>query len=110
MTNQIPMPRGVLQRSLVRRCASLTSRITLLLVSARSLLALDPALVVSQYLHTTWTQEEGADLPGVQAIAQTNDGYLWLGTGVGLIRFDGIRFVHWEPHAGEELPGNDIRF
>jgi ligand-binding sensor domain-containing protein len=87
----------------------LASRIIILFVSARSLFALDPALAVSQYLHTSWTQEEGADLPGVQAIAQTQDGYLWLGTGAGLIRFDGIRFVHWEPHAGDELPSNDIR-
>jgi len=84
--------------------------IIILFVSAKSLIALDPALAVSQYLHTSWTQEEGADLPGVQAIAQTRDGYLWLGTGAGLIRFDGIRFVHWEPHAGEQLPNNDIRF
>jgi len=87
----------------------LASRIIILFVSARSLFALDPALAVSQYLHTSWTQEEGADLPGVQAIAQTQDGYLWLGTGAGLIRFDGIRFVHWEPHAGDVLPSNDIR-
>jgi signal transduction histidine kinase/ligand-binding sensor domain-containing protein len=81
-----------------------------LFVSAESLAALEPTLAVSQYLHTTWTQEEGADLPSIQAIAQTHDGYLWLGTGTGLIRFDGIRFVHWEPHTGEELPSNDIRF
>jgi ligand-binding sensor domain-containing protein/two-component sensor histidine kinase len=87
----------------------LASGIILLFISANSLAALDPALAGSQYLHTSWTQEEGADLPGVQAIAQTQDGYLWLGTGAGLIRFDGIRFVHWEPRAGEELPGNDIR-
>jgi ligand-binding sensor domain-containing protein len=87
----------------------LASGIIVLLVSAKSLVALDPALALSQYLRTSWTQEEGADLPGVQAIAQTPDGYLWLGTSTGLIRFDGMRFVHWEPHAGEALPGNDIR-
>jgi signal transduction histidine kinase/ligand-binding sensor domain-containing protein len=88
----------------------LASGIIILLASAKSLVALDPALALSQYLHISWTQEEGADLPAVQAIAQTHDGYLWLGTGAGLIRFDGIRFVHWEPRAGEELPSNDIRF
>jgi signal transduction histidine kinase/ligand-binding sensor domain-containing protein len=88
----------------------LAARIILLFVSAKSLVALDPALAVSQYLHTSWTQEEGADLPAVQAIAQSPDGYLWLGTSAGLIRFDGIRFVHWEPRAGEGLPNNDVRF
>ena len=88
----------------------LAPEIILLLVSANSLLALDPALAVSQYLHMSWTQEEGVDLPGVQAIAQTTDGYLWLGTGSGLIRFDGMHFFHWEPSNGEKLPSNDIRF
>jgi signal transduction histidine kinase/ligand-binding sensor domain-containing protein len=88
----------------------LASGIIILFVSAQSLVALDPTLAVSQYLHTSWTQEEGTDLPGVQAIAQTPDGYLWLGTNMGLIRFDGMRFVQWEPPNGEKLPGNDIRF
>ncbi|SPE42908.1 putative Integral membrane sensor signal transduction histidine kinase [Candidatus Sulfopaludibacter sp. SbA3] len=86
------------------------SGILLVIISAERLFALDPALAVSQYLHTAWTQEEGADLPGVEAITQTPDGYLWLGTTAGLIRFDGLRFVHWEPHQGARLPVNDIRF
>ena len=84
--------------------------ITLLIVSGKSLFSLDPALAVSQYLRTSWTQEEGVDVPAVQAVAQGPDGYLWLGTGTGLIRFDGMRFFHWEPRAGEKLPSNDIRF
>src|SRR5580658_8960266 len=94
----------------MRRNAPLACAIVLLFVSAESLVALDPALAASQYLHTSWTQEDGADLPGVQAIAQTPDGYLWLGSSTGLIRFDGVRFVHWEPHTGEKLPSNDVRF
>jgi ligand-binding sensor domain-containing protein len=84
--------------------------ITLLVVSGKSLFSLDPALAVSQYLRTSWTQEEGVDVPAVQAVAQGPDGYLWLGTSQGLIRFDGMRFLHWEPRAGEKLPSNDIRF
>jgi len=84
--------------------------ITLLIISGKSLFSLDPALAVSQYLRTSWTQEEGVDVPAVQAVAQGPDGYLWLGTSAGLIRFDGMRFFHWEPRAGEKLPSNDIRF
>jgi len=45
----------------------------------------------------------------VWAIAQTPDGYLWLGTDFGLVRFDGVRFVPWQPPAGEHLPGGRIR-
>jgi signal transduction histidine kinase/ligand-binding sensor domain-containing protein len=94
----------------MRSYVRLASRVFLLVVSSKSLVALDPALAASQYLHTSWTQEEGADLPAIQAIAQGSDGYLWLGASTGLIRFDGMRFVHWEPRAGEKLPCNDVRF
>lgn len=107
------MPRGTLRsksESRMRSSAPLACTIVLLFVSAAPLLALDPSLAASQYLHTSWTQGEGADLPGVQAIAQTPDGYLWLGASTGLIRFDGVRFVRWEPRSGEKLPSNDIRF
>jgi len=39
----------------------------------------------------------------VRAIAQTPDGYLWLGTPAGLFRFDGISFTAWQPEAGQNL-------
>jgi PAS domain S-box-containing protein len=42
------------------------------------------------------------------AIAQTTDGYLWIGTQAGLTRFDGVRFVSWRPPEGEELPSSRI--
>lgn len=41
--------------------------------------------------HTAWTLKDGAP-PDIWALAQTRDGYLWLGTGAGLYRFDGVRF------------------
>src|SRR5271157_2763261 len=83
--------------------------IVLLMIGGDSLFALDRSLSTLQYLHTSWTQEEGGALPAIQAMAQTSDGYLWLGTGNGLIRFDGMRFVRFEAGPGEELPGKDIR-
>ncbi len=43
-----------------------------------------------------------------QSIAQTSDGYLWLGMEFGLVRFDGVRFSSWTPPAGERLPSSDI--
>jgi len=54
--------------------------------------ALDPNRLTSQYLREQWNTEKG--LPGgpVHAIAQTPDGYLWIGTDGGLIRFDGFTF------------------
>ena len=71
--------------------------------------ALDPALDVSQYAHTAWKVREGFTKGRIYRIAQTPDGYLWLGTEVGLARFDGVRAVEWHPPSGEHLPDNWIR-
>ena len=71
-------------------------------------LALDPALDVSQYAHTAWKTRDGFTKGQIQAITQTLDGYLWLGTEFGLLRFDGIRAVPWEPPPRQHLPSNDI--
>jgi ligand-binding sensor domain-containing protein len=73
-----------------------------------SLFAVNPNLSLSQYLHTSWTQEEGSALPPITAMAQTADGYLWLGTGNGLMRFDGMRFPEWSPVSGPALPSMTI--
>jgi signal transduction histidine kinase/ligand-binding sensor domain-containing protein len=80
-----------------------------LLVCCPCAYALDPALDVSQYAHTAWKVREGFSKGGVTSIAQTPDGYLWLGTEFGLLRFDGVRAVPWKPPAGEELPSSHIR-
>src|SRR5713226_6174032 len=64
--------------------------------------ALDPQKLISQFTHTSWTAKDGVPGP-VRAIAQTPDGYLWLGTGAGLYRFDGLDFVTWEPSSGEQI-------
>jgi signal transduction histidine kinase/ligand-binding sensor domain-containing protein len=71
--------------------------------------ALNPALDVSQYAHTAWKIREGFFKGTIVAIAQTQDGYLWLGAEFGLLRFDGVRFVTWKPPAGQGLPSNYIR-
>ena len=72
-------------------------------------LALDAGLDVSQYAHTAWKVRDGFTKGAITSIAQTPDGYLWLGTEFGLYRFDGVRAVQWQPPAGEQLPSNFIR-
>ena len=81
----------------------------LLLASCPWAFALDPALDISQYAHTSWKIREGFSKGTITVIAQTPDGYLWLGTEFGLLRFDGVRNVPWQPPTGQQLPHTYIR-
>ena len=63
-----------------------------LLLLSCPVLGLDPSRSVFQYTCQNWTRANGLPVNGVNAIAQTQDGYLWLGTHNGLVRFDGIEF------------------
>lgn len=69
---------------------------------------LNPGLLLTQYVHTSWVRGQNFPLPNVQALSQTPDGFLWLGTTNGLFRFDGVRFTAWESQADEALPSRDI--
>src|ERR1700742_3459899 len=69
--------------------------------------ALDPNRALSQYTRTVWTQEHGLPQDTVRAIAQTKDGYLWLGTDEGLAQFDGYDFVVFNKENGA-LPSNSV--
>ena len=80
----------------------------LLLAWSPSTFALNPALDVSQYAHTSWKTRDGFPKGEISSIAQTPDGYLWLGTELGLFRFDGIRHVQWRPPGNQDLPSNWI--
>jgi signal transduction histidine kinase/ligand-binding sensor domain-containing protein len=70
--------------------------------------ALDPRLDVTQYGHTSWKIRDGFSKGAIRSITQTPDGYLWFATEFGLLRFDGVRAVTWQPPTQQELPSNDI--
>jgi signal transduction histidine kinase/ligand-binding sensor domain-containing protein len=55
-----------------------------------------------QFKHTRWTADDGAPT-GIYAITQTPDGYLWLGTEDGLVRFDGVVFERIPAPAGSTM-------
>ena len=74
-----------------------------LLMAAPCTFALNPALDVSQYAHMAWKIRDGFFKGSILSIAQTPDGYLWVGTAFGLSRFDGVRNVPWEPPPNQHL-------
>lgn len=80
----------------------------MLLALCPSAFALNPSLDISQYAHTSWKIRDGFPKGQTTSIAQTPDGYLWLGTEFGLFRFDGVRSVLWQPPADQKLPSNFI--
>jgi ligand-binding sensor domain-containing protein/signal transduction histidine kinase len=53
----------------------------------------------AQYQFDTWTTENGLPQNSINDILQTRDGYLWLATNGGLVRFDGARFVVFDRSA-----------
>src|SRR5215813_572390 len=69
---------------------------------------LDPSRKISQYGHNMWRIQDGYLPAPPEAIAQTRDGYLWIGTDAGLVRFDGVRFVPWASTRREKLPSDQI--
>jgi signal transduction histidine kinase/streptogramin lyase len=63
---------------------------------------------IHQFAHKTWAAREGAPTE-IRVLAQTGDGYLWLGTVSGLVRFDGVRFVPFLPLGNDTLPAAGVR-
>jgi ligand-binding sensor domain-containing protein len=79
-----------------------------LLGASHCAFSLNPALEISQYAHKSWPIGEGFLKGRVVSIAQTPDGYLWLGTEFGLLRFDGVRTTAWELPPNQHLPSDFI--
>jgi signal transduction histidine kinase/ligand-binding sensor domain-containing protein len=87
------------------RCAVVLANV---LLACPCAFALNPALDISQYAHTPWKIRDGFSKGEIDSIAQTPDGYLWLGTEFGLLRFDGVRNVLWQPPRDQQLPSNRV--
>ena len=86
-------------------CALLFAVLPLLASPAAGL---DPRNTLTQYGHTAWRVRDGYFTGMPTVMAQTRDGFLWIGTSSGLLRFDGVRFAPWEPPAGSHLPDDRI--
>ena len=65
---------------------------------------LDPNSAIAAYFHDKWTADQGFPGGAVDAIAQTPDGYLWIGGEQGLVRFDGVSFSRMNSSAIPAAP------
>src|SRR5437773_293405 len=74
---------------------------------ARAAFPLDATRKPTQYTLQKWDAGTGLPHESIQALAQTPDGYLWLGTMGGLVRFDGVRFTHYTPR-NSALPHSNV--
>ena len=90
-------------------CALTTMLLFVVLSWCPCAFALDPSLDLSQFSHTAWKVRDGFAKDQLSGIAQTPDGYVWLGTTMGLLRFDGVKTAPWQPLGGQRLPSNQIR-
>ncbi|MGH9844331.1 MAG: two-component regulator propeller domain-containing protein, partial [Blastocatellia bacterium] len=70
--------------------------------------AIDPNRAMSQYLRDRWGTERGFPGGPVYAITQTTDGYLWIGTEKGLVRFDGLNFLLIQHANTPSLPAGPV--
>jgi len=72
-------------------------------------LPLEPSTPLANYSRQSWGMENGLPQNTVQALVQTRDGFVWLGTEAGLVRFDGSSFQVFDKNSTPALPGNDVR-
>ncbi len=91
------------------RCGIRPALVALVLsLGHQSAQALNPNLAITQYTHRLWQTEQGLPQSSVFAILQTRDGYLWLATQEGLVRFDGARFTVFNKQNTEAIRHNDV--
>jgi signal transduction histidine kinase/ligand-binding sensor domain-containing protein len=86
--------------------SALTSMVSILGLNQTG--AAQPKQQPSRYLHHAWNTENGLPQNDVTQLIQTRDGYLWLGTNGGLVRFDGIQFTIFDSGNTPELRSNRI--
>ena len=92
-----------------QQCLPFACVAAMMLCCALSGAALEPSTALANFGRQAWGMENGLPQNTVQALAQTRDGFVWLGTEVGLVRFDGNGFQVFDRNLTPALPGNDVR-
>lgn len=76
---------------------------------ANAAFGLDPNRKISQYVHDRWGEDKGFVGGRIYAIGQSADGYLWIGTERGLVRFDGFNFTLIQRPLPDSPPIGPVR-
>ncbi|MDX1982020.1 MAG: two-component regulator propeller domain-containing protein [Bryobacteraceae bacterium] len=92
-----------------RRIPALLPGLLLLAFPPGGAWGLDPSVRPTQFILDKWTTNDGLAHDKVQSIAQTPDGYLWVGTPGGILRFDGLRFSSVFPENRKDLEKTSAR-
>lgn len=79
------------------------------LSSGVRLRSLDPTRAITEYVHSTWQTKQGLPQNSARALCQTRDGYLWIGTDEGLVRFDGVRFTTFDRSNTPNMSSNIVQ-
>ena len=75
----------------------------------RTVFALDPDRAVTQYVSQAWDTDHGLPQNSIFSLVQTRDGYLWIGTQEGLVRFDGLHFKVYDRKNTPGIKQHDVR-
>ncbi len=103
----IPSRSSILRRGLPRIAAGI-SVFTVFLILPVAGRSLDPSTALESYSRQAWVMENGLPQNTVTSIVQSHDGFIWLGTEAGLVRFDGNSFQLFDGNSAPALPDNDI--
>ncbi|MBX7222239.1 MAG: PAS domain S-box protein [Blastocatellia bacterium] len=76
--------------------------------TTQAVLALDPKYSLTQYLQRSWNREKGIPSSSILSLLQTRNGYIWIGTYNGLVRFDGVRVTVFSQTTTPEFKSNGV--
>lgn len=71
--------------------------------------ALDPDSALTTYRHEVWREDQGLLQSTINSILQARNGYIWLATYYGIVRFDGVRFTVFDTATTPAIQANRVR-